>query len=82
VKVISRESSVVDCIKQIPCSQLLDWSTEDVKRWLKDLEMADIAEQVRETNLTGHQLLTLSSDEILDVLQIGEYSFLVNLNLS
>jgi hypothetical protein len=57
----------------------VDWSTEDVKGWLKDLEMMDIAERVRETNLSGEQLLTLSSDEILDMLQIGECSFLVNL---
>ncbi|GFG40879.1 hypothetical protein Cfor_08909 [Coptotermes formosanus] len=50
--------------------RLVDWSTEDVKGWLKDLEMMDIAERVRETNLSGEQLLTLSSDEILDMLQI------------
>jgi hypothetical protein len=45
-----------------------------VRGWLKDLEMTDIAERVRETNMTGEQLLTLSTDEILDRLQIGEYS--------
>ena len=65
--------------KLIIYSQLLDWSTEDVKGWLKDLEMMDIAEQVKEANIKGEQLLTLSSDEILDMLQIGEYSVLVNL---
>jgi hypothetical protein len=55
-------------------SQLLNWSAEDVKRWLKGLEMAHVAERVRETNLNGGQLLTLTSDEILDMLQIGQYS--------
>lgn len=62
----------------IPCSQLLDWSAEDVKCWLRDLEMVDVAERVRETNLSGGQLLTLPSDEILDMLQIGQYNTLLN----
>jgi len=51
---------------------LLDWSTEDVRGWLKDMEMMDVAERVRETNIKGEQLLTLSSDEILDMLQIDD----------
>ena len=61
------------------CSQLLDWSTEDVRVWLKDMEMMDVAEQVRKTNIKGEQLLTLSTDEILHMLQIGELSVVVNL---
>jgi hypothetical protein len=36
--------------------------------------MVHIAERVKETNLNGGQLLTLTSDEILDMLQIGQYS--------
>lgn len=56
----------------ITCSQLLDWSAEDVRCWLKDLEMVEVAERVREANLSGGQLLTLSCDEILDILQIGQ----------
>jgi len=43
------------------------------------MEMMDVAERVRETNIKGEQLLTLSSDEILDMLQIGELSVPVNL---
>jgi hypothetical protein len=66
-------------IKVVTYSQLLDWSTEDVRGWLKDMEMMDVAERVRETNIKGEQLLTLSSDEILDMLRIGEYSVLVDL---
>jgi hypothetical protein len=50
-----------------------------VRGWLKDLEMTDVAEKVREANITGEQLLTLSADELLDMLQIGEYNGLVNL---
>ncbi|KAJ4432103.1 hypothetical protein ANN_20718 [Periplaneta americana] len=61
--------------------RLLDWSTEDVKRWLKDLEMEDVAERVRETNLTGGQILTLCSDEILDMLQIEDEEQREKLNL-
>jgi hypothetical protein len=55
----------------------MDWSTEDVKCWLKDLEMIDVAERVKQTNLNGGQLLTLTSDEILDMLEIGEYRTLL-----
>jgi hypothetical protein len=40
--------------------------------------MVDVTERVTETNLSGGQLLTLSSDEILDMLQIGQYSTLFN----
>ena len=47
--------------------------------WLKDMEMMDVAEQVRKTNIKGEQLLTLSTDEILHMLQIGELSVVVNL---
>ena len=61
------------------CSQLLDWSTEDVRVWLKDMEMMDVAERVRKTNIKGEQLLTLNADEILHMLQIGELSVVVNL---
>ena len=50
-----------------------------MRGWLKDMEMTDVAERVRETNVKGEQLLTLSSDEILDMLQIGEYSVMVYL---
>ena len=49
-----------------------------MRGWLKDLDMMDVAELVRETNIKGEQLLTLSSDEILDMLQIGEFSVTVN----
>jgi hypothetical protein len=48
-----------------------------VRGWLKDLDMTDVAELVRETNIKGEQLLTLSSDVILDMLQIGELSVTV-----
>jgi len=48
-----------------------------VKCWLKDLEMIDVAERVKQTNLNGGQLLTLTSDEILDMLEIGEYRTLL-----
>lgn len=50
-----------------------------MRRWLKDMEMMDVAERVREANIKGEQLLTLSSDKILDMLQIGELSVMVNL---
>jgi hypothetical protein len=43
------------------------------------MEMMDVAERVREANIKGEQLLTLSSDKILDMLQIGELSVMVNL---
>lgn len=42
--------------------------------------MVHVAERVSETNLNGGQLLTLTSDEILDMLQIGQYSTSFNLN--
>jgi hypothetical protein len=42
--------------------------------------MVHVAERVRETNLNGGQLLTLTSDEILDMLQIGQYSTPSNLD--
>jgi hypothetical protein len=42
--------------------------------------MVHVAERVRETNLNGGQLLTLTSDEILDMLQIGQYGTSFNLD--
>lgn len=45
-----------------------------MKCWIKGLEMVDVTERVEETNLSGAQLLTLTSEEILDMLQIGQYS--------
>jgi hypothetical protein len=36
--------------------------------------MVDVAERVGETNLNGGQLLALTSEEILDILQIGQCS--------
>lgn len=61
-------------------SQLLNWNAEDVKCWLKGLGMVHAAERVRETNLNGGWLITLTFDEILDMLQIGQYNTSFNLN--
>ncbi|PSN46100.1 hypothetical protein C0J52_02299 [Blattella germanica] len=52
---------------------LLDWTANDVKHWLVDMEMKDVAQRIQETNLNGQQLLTLSSDTVMEMLQIGSF---------
>lgn len=50
---------------------LIDWRTEDVSKWARELDMLDVAEKIMETTLDGEKLLTLSEDEICDLLELG-----------
>ncbi|XP_047103130.1 WD repeat, SAM and U-box domain-containing protein 1-like [Schistocerca piceifrons] len=52
--------------------KLLNWGVEDVQEWLRELRFVDVVEQVAANCLTGQQLVTLPSEEILDLLEISE----------
>nr|CAD7398665.1 unnamed protein product [Timema cristinae] len=52
--------------------KLLEWSTEEVIHWLTDIGLEELVEKARQANITGHQFLTLSNEDLLALLDFEE----------
>lgn len=50
---------------------IIDWKTEDVIKWLKQIDFTDITQNVQNTSLDGQKLLTLSEERIASGLDLG-----------
>lgn len=53
---------------------LVNWSTEDVVNWLKDISFSSITTNVVNSNLDGQKILTFPEDRICFGLDLGRYS--------
>lgn len=53
---------------------LIDWTTNDVVKWLKNINLEDIIENAKNASLDGQKLLTLREDQICSGLDLSEDS--------
>ncbi|XP_076268665.1 WD repeat, SAM and U-box domain-containing protein 1-like isoform X2 [Rhynchophorus ferrugineus] len=51
---------------------IADWTNSDVIKWLNDINMSRIAENVRNSNLDGEKLITLSENEVCSGLDLDD----------
>ncbi|XP_044265114.1 WD repeat, SAM and U-box domain-containing protein 1-like isoform X1 [Tribolium madens] len=51
---------------------LIDWSTSDVIKWLKNMDLGDVVENAQNTSLDGQKILTLSEEQICSGLELSE----------
>lgn len=49
----------------------MDWTVEEVGQWVLDIGFSDFRTLIQDAGIDGHQLLTKSPEEILDILQQG-----------
>ncbi|KAJ8872294.1 hypothetical protein PR048_025897 [Dryococelus australis] len=62
--------------------QLPDWSTDDIIQWLTELDLPELVQKVKGTNLTGYQLLTLPYEEIFSMLETDDENVQYKLSLN
>lgn len=52
-------------------TKVLDWSTNNVVKWLKDIQMDSIVQNVINTSLDGKKLMSLPVEYICSGLDLG-----------
>ncbi|CAH1163015.1 unnamed protein product [Phaedon cochleariae] len=52
--------------------QLIDWSTSDLIKWLKDVNMDDLSASIQNTSLDGKKILTMTEEQICSGLDLDE----------
>ena len=55
---------------------LIDWTTTDVVKWLKNMGLEDVIVNVQNASLDGQKLLTLSEEQICCGLDLSKSVFM------
>lgn len=61
---------------------IIDWKTNDVVKWLKDMGLEEIVQNVINTSLDGQKLLTLNPEQICSGLDLSKYVYIFCIALS
>lgn len=56
---------------------IINWTTEDVLKWLHEIEFEDIIVNVTNVGLDGQKILTNSEERVCSGLDLGSTSFLI-----